>query len=135
MAAKILDSCSLRVMSDEEVAALEVFSSDEPDGSVGVPRPGYIYVLQEGISATGYYKLGSSGDLGRRLANLQTGNPRQLGILKKWIVGDMTAAEGKARKAVEQYAATLGGGREWYDVASNHLQTFLTAINGAVAGQ
>ena len=124
---------SPRVMSDEEVAALEVFGPDEPDGRVPA---GYIYVLQEGgpSGQSGYYKLGSSGNLKKRLGDLQTGNPRHLEILDKWPVKDMTNAEAQARKAVEPYAATLGGGREWYYVTTN-TKAFLDAINDAVAGR
>ena len=112
---------TLDFKSDEELAGLEAL--DEPHG--------YLYCvgeLQQPFSAsTGrfgiYFKVGSSGNLKERLANLQTGNPRPLKVVEYWKVTDMDVA--KAEDAVhrhhasQEYKAELGGGTEWYRVTSD----------------
>ena len=128
---------SLRVMSKEEIAALKVFGPDGPDGSL-VDGQGYVYIIQEGDGyggATSYYKVGSSDNLNKRLQDLQTGNPRPIGIVEHWQVHDKTSAERAAHNAVAGYASMLGGGREWYKfVPDNDWRDFRTKINVAVAG-
>ena len=56
----------------------------------------------------------SEKTLKQRLSNLQSGNPHQLLLFKKFKVTDGVAAENSAKKALLEYKANLGGGTEWY---------------------
>lgn len=67
---------------------------------------GTVYVLEEfdqnAGTATGYYKVGmtESEDYGKRLGDLQTGNPRPLVPVRAERARDMKTAEKEAQKAV-----------------------------------
>ena len=83
-----------KVISDSELCALKVYpedvnvSTENVDASV---TPGQVYVIQESIEgeATGYYKVGMTGDPYKRLSDLQTGDVRRLGFTRTDAVTDM----------------------------------------------
>lgn len=85
-------------------------------------KPEMIYLIQErnaDKTATGYYKVGKTNDMHRRLEDIQTGNPRSLKDLCKEIEVDK-----HQEKRVHQFLKkdrrirfchdTEGGGTEWF---------------------
>ena len=129
-----------KVISDSELCALKVYpedvnvSTEDVDTSV---TPGYVYVIQESIDgeATGYYKVGMTGEPYKRLSDLRTGNVRRLGFTRTDEVTDMRSAEGAAQKALtkERYSVDLGGGKEWFFADHRREQAFYKIFDKEVA--
>ena len=78
---------------------------------------GYVYCIAEceGGRETGYFKVGTASNTRKRLADLQTGNVRQLQFWgkPKWVSHRLTV-ERAAHSALSKYAINLGGGKEWF---------------------
>lgn len=102
----------------------EVFKDGAKNG------PGYVYLLSErtrrnGGQPTNYYKIGVSSKPDKRLADLQTGNPRPLVFQgEPTCVSRVISAERAVHKAVELYASSLGGGQEWFHVPERDWEKF-----------
>lgn len=82
-------------------------------------QSGRLYLIKEVVNAQGavtYYKIGGSVDPKARLKDLQTGNPRELRLVKKFKVGNMKAAETYVHKEVLKIMekTELNGGTEWF---------------------
>ena len=116
---------TVKVISDSGVE-LEVY----PDSGL----KGYVYVIMESIGrkATGYFKVGRSGNPKKRLFDLQTGNVRDLGFTRKVKVKNMESAETAAHNALKAYAKNLGGGKEWFFARSGQESAFYNAFDEAV---
>ena len=87
--------------------------------------PEFIYIIAEKTEKptnngyTDYYKVGRTDNVGRRLEELQTGNPNKLERLKSYPVNNASEAEAAAHAAVKRrYRSDEKGGTEWY-YASN----------------
>lgn len=96
---------------------------------------GFVYVLlEEPDEREEVYriKVGRSGDVGKRLSDLQTGNSRELRIWKKFPVLDAQAAERAAHQAAESKYERISG--EWFRVPKNQWQKFEADIKRAVQG-
>ena len=112
-----------------------------PEGDDSTDGPAslcYIYIISEAIngqSITNFYKVGETGNLHQRLLELQSGNPRQLCYhsIVTVVVSDKHAAERAAHEAVAAYRTTDGGGREWYYVETQNLDTFTSLVKAAVS--
>lgn len=116
---------TVKVISDSGVE-LEVY----PEGGL----KGYVYVIMEsiGAKATGYFKVGMSGNPKKRLSDLQTGNVRHLGFTREVKVENMGGAETAAHKALQTYAKNYGGGKEWFFADSGQESAFYDAFDKAV---
>ena len=103
-------------------SGLEVDDTESVDGASN--DDGYVYCIAEceGRKETGYFKVGTASHPDKRLADLQTGNVRQLqfwGNPKK--VSHRLDVEKAAHHALSKYAVTdLGGGREWFRAATQN---------------
>ena len=106
----------------------------------------YIYIIAEKTSKvgaggyTGYYKVGRTDNLEKRLDALQTGNPRKLECVGFIQVESSQAntAEAAAHRAVRgQYQSDENGGTEWFKIRAPQLneasfkQEVLQGIQGA----
>ena len=122
-------------LDDTKLSELTVYPEEEEstDGQ-SASGVGYIYIISEQSHGcnTGFYKIGRTGNLGKRIQELQTGNARFLCFYSTEIVDNMAAAELAAHDAVSQYRATDGGGKEWYYVQPASFQEFLTLAEQAV---
>lgn len=131
---------------DSEIDALEIYPDPPEDVDVstktkvdvdgGEAYRGYVYVLREEINgeATGFHKVGRSGNPGQRRQKLQTGNYRYLQLVAGYLVNDMVRAEAAARHALLGYHVQLrGGGTEWYGVNADREPTFYRDLTQAIA--
>ena len=119
----------LQTAEDESLD--EVFTDGAKNG------PGFIYLLSEHSKTNGeptcYYKIGVASKPERRLADLQTGNPRPM-----YFKGEPTrvtkaiSAEKCAQKAVAVYATGIGGGREWFYVGEERWKDFWNCFQKAI---
>ena len=82
---------------------------------------GYVYILMEKTPCGrngNLYKIGGvegeSNEVDRRRGQLQTGNPRQLVVLKRYATRNCQAAEIAAQDAVSHNRVRYGGGTEWF---------------------
>ena len=99
--------------------------------------PGFVYLLCERSSlegeSTGYYKIGVSCKPEKRLSDLQTGNPRPLHFQEKpTLVSKVISAEKSIHKAVSCYAASTGGGQEWFCVPQHNWKEFWNCYQKAI---
>ena len=96
----------------------------------------YVYILEEckGDKPTGYYKIGKTRNLEKRISDLQTGNPRKLRHKKSKAVTDSTATESKLLKHpdLSEYKAQHEGGREWFKVKEEDLESFYNTFDEIV---
>lgn len=89
---------------------------------------GFVYCIAEceGGRESGYFKVGTAANPDKRLADLQTGNVRQLqfwGNPKR--VSRRLTVEKAAHNALSKYAIDLGGGKEWFKaVTPNEKRDF-----------
>jgi hypothetical protein len=114
------------------VSSLGCLAAAEPTAEI--QRGGLIYVLQQAKS--NFYKVGlTSGTVGQRIKQLQTGNPQQIKEVFSQNVKDVGKAEGAAHRAVKQYHAkeTHGGGVEWYEVPKPQVKNFINSIKVAIS--
>ena len=100
--------------------------------------PGYVYILSEHTQSNGqpthYYKIGVSSKPDKRIADLQTGNPRPLTFHGEPIrVSKVISAERLVHKAVGSYASGLGGGREWFYVPQEDWKSFWDCYQKALS--
>ena len=77
-----------------KTSALSIYPEDVDFGTEDVDAPcrqGYIYVICESVNgrATGFYKVGRTGNPDKRLSDLQTGNVRPLGFTRTVEVTDV----------------------------------------------
>ena len=105
------------------------YSDDEIDTDGARNGPGYVYLLSEHTKSNGqpthFYKIGVSSKPDKRIADLQTGNPRPLLFQGAPIrVSRVISAEKSAHKAVAYYASSLGGGQEWFYVSQQDWEKF-----------
>ena len=82
--------------------------------------------------ATGFFKVGMTVNLNKRLSDLKTGNVRLLEFTRRVKVKDMLGAETAAHKALKTYAKYLGGGTEWFFAESDEEKAFYEAFDKAV---
>ena len=118
------------------LGALAMFDATRADDDIGCNeygKSGFIYIIREDQGE--YYKIGGASDLGQRLSNLQTGNPRRLNFERVYVAGDCKHAENLAANRVENYSANLGGGTEWFHVEANNLGDFLQSVHDAILDQ
>ena len=112
--------------------------------------PGYVYIMQEkqpngndGILYKVGGVIGPSKKVDTRRGNLQTGNPRELTVEKKYKVSNCKEAEGKVHdafkpkvnnnyNAASKYKIDYGGGTEWYKVPANKYGNFKSVIETAI---
>lgn len=104
----------------------------ELDISIAARRPGFIYFIQEADSSPGRFagfKIGMSDNVSRRLAELQTGNPRELVCYKFVKSSNMAIDEAYLHK---KYVAKRVHG-EWFALAAEevdaecaHMESWLT---------
>lgn len=84
---------------------------------------GYVYCIAEceGGRETGYFKVGTASNPNKRLADLQTGNVRQLQFWgnPKYVSHRLTV-EKAAHNALSKYAIDLGGGKEWFKATTTN---------------
>ena len=87
-----------------------------------------IYLIQE--TDTDYYKIGyTSRNLERRLAELQTGNPRRL-----VIVGAFEGGTFEEQKLHNKYAHRLTPVRnEWFKLSANDVKGILESVRSDVS--
>ena len=103
------------------------------------PGPGFVYIAAErntnNNGDTGYFKVGGAAlnvHQNRKRTKLNTGNPRRL-VMRYYVpVSQTRAAEAAALNALQQWAANLGGGREWFYVIPNEWNNFLAAFQGTI---
>ena len=105
----------------DEIAALQVYPEPERDSELsrGVQpdggshsSPGYVYFLSE-TGGTNYFKVGLSGNPGKRRSDLQTGNPRLL-RMNFQSVEDMLSVEQRLIQAMSARYQRGDGGTEWF---------------------
>ena len=98
---------------------------------------GYVYTIKEFANDdyTGYLKVGHTSkndkNICGRLSNLQTGNPRALEYFRICECDTKKTAstvETLVRKQNEQLATTLGGKREWLNVPTYQLASFIRSF-------
>ena len=115
----------------EDESRDEVFTDGARNGR------GFVYLLSEQNRTKGeptsYYKIGVASKPERRLADLQTGNPRPLCFKGEPArVTKVISAEKSAHKALSSYATNLGGGREWFQVAEEKWLDFWNTFQKAI---
>jgi hypothetical protein len=81
--------------------------------------PGCLYIIQEDNTQLGtgqpqYFKVGISGNVSKRLQDLQTGNWRKLTMNQHKKVSNMSKAEKYAHNLLEPQKWNRGGGTEWF---------------------
>ena len=121
-----------------KTSALIVYPEDVEFGTedVDAPRQGYIYVICESENgrATGFYKVGRTGDPNKRLSDLQTGNVRPLDFTRTVKVTDVYHAEAAAHNTLATYSVTTyGGGTEWFRANAQQERSFYRSFDQAVA--
>ena len=121
-----------------KTSALNIYPEDVDFGTedVDAPKQGYIYVIRESVNggATGFYKVGRTGDPVKRLSDLQTGNVRPLDFTRTVEVTDVYRAEAAAHKALATYSVTTyGGGTEWFRANAQQERSFYRSFDQAVA--
>ena len=96
---------------------------------------GHVYLIQEKNNTLPdqNFKVGRTGSPSSRLSNLQTGNPRLLDYVCCPKVTNMRDAEDAALKALAVFPCTLGGGKEWFTVSKNKINTLITTFNTSVS--
>ena len=96
-------------------------------------RSGYVYMMIEESTTwmeipMHYYKIGSTINPGKRLRDLQTGNPRKLNYVDNCVipVSDKIAAERRAQERLQEYLVEdyPKGGKEWYKVSASDFESF-----------
>ena len=125
-----MDTLEQESMSEEEQED-EVFTDGARNG------PGFVYLLSEYTKTEGqptcYYKIGVSSKPRKRIADLQTGNPRPLYFKEKPTnVTRVISAEKAIHKAVGTYAVNLGGGQEWFHVPQHNWIDFWNCYQKAI---
>ena len=100
--------------------------------------PGFVYLLSEHTQSNGhpthYYKIGVSSKPTKRIADLQTGNPRPLVFQgEPTRVSKVISAERQVHKAVASYASGLGGGQEWFHVPQEDWESFWNCYQKALS--
>ena len=107
-------------------STFESTSRIEADGASN--DQGYVYCIaeyDEKGKETGYIKVGTAYEPEKRLAGLQTGNPRPLKIWRESrLVSKRLDAEKAAHKHLEKYKANVGGGTEWFMVPLSERDKF-----------
>lgn len=73
-------------------------------------KPGFIYALAE-KGEWGKYKIGHTVDPHRRLKGLQTGNRRELVLMRTWRTPNMARDEKRMHRTLEAY--NMRG--EWFE--------------------
>ena len=134
-------------LTDSDIDALKSYPEPPEDVDVttkarvdvdgDIPCPGYIYVFREELKkkkATGFYKVGRSGNPSVRRQNLKAGNYRYLNIAEIYLVDDVVRAEAAAHHALIGYHVQVPrGGTEWYRVNSNQENEFYDVLAQAIA--
>lgn len=120
-----------RDKSAEEEEEDEVFTDGVRNG------PGFVYLLSEHSQTDGqvthYYKIGATSNPAKRVADLQTGNPRPLHLQgEPMYVSRVISAERSIHKAVARYASKLGGGQEWFYVPQQDWKHFWEGYQKAI---
>jgi hypothetical protein len=69
----------------------------------------YLYLVQQ--KGTNYFKVGVSGNVKRRLENLQSGNPHKLYIVRYWSILDKSI-EALVHNVLAAYHVRL----EWFEI-------------------
>ena len=100
--------------------------------------PGFVYLLSEHTWSNGqpthYYKIGVSSTPRKRIADLQTGNPRPLVFQGEPVrVSKVISAERRVHRAVGSYASSLGGGKEWFHVPHQDWESFWNSYQKALS--
>ena len=103
--------------------------------------PEFIYIIAEKTAKTdsgytGYYKVGRTDNVARRVEELQTGNPNRLECIKYYKVTNGSAAEAAAHAAVNRaYPSDENGGTEWYRATFSRQADFIKKIEQSLAGR
>ena len=129
----------VKLLHDSQKSAGEKVDFFEDDICTDGARngPGYVYLLSEHTRSNGqpthYYKIGVSSKPNKRIADLQTGNPRPLAFQGEPIlVSKVISAERQVHKAVASYASSLGGGQEWFYVPQQDWESFWNCFQKAL---
>jgi hypothetical protein len=69
----------------------------------------YLYLIQQ--KGSNYFKVGISGNVKRRLENLQSGNPHKLYIVRYWKISNRII-ETLVHNVLAEYHVHL----EWFDI-------------------
>jgi hypothetical protein len=69
----------------------------------------YLYLIQQ--KGSSYFKVGISGNVKRRLENLQSGNPHKLYIVRYWKISDK-GIETLVHNVLASYHIRL----EWFEI-------------------
>jgi hypothetical protein len=69
----------------------------------------YLYLIQQ--KGSNYFKVGVSGNVKRRLENLQSGNPHKLYIVRYWYILDKSI-EALVHNVLAAYHVRL----EWFEI-------------------
>jgi len=87
----------------------------DPPATNTISRRGYVYIVTDGS----HYKIGiTSGDVSRRLAQLQTGNPRRLRIVK--VIGSDDPA--RTEHTLHVMLQHRRGHGEWFKLSPSELE-------------
>ena len=126
---------TMKILAVIFVCVLMMFDAVQAEGCNQYGVSGYVYILKE--ENGDYYKIGSTTDYGKRVSDLQTGNPRKLEDVRIYEAADCLQAENLAYNSVTpMYSANLGGGKEWFHVVGEGpLNNFLQSIHNAVLNQ
>lgn len=81
----------------------------------------YVYV----ISGGGYCKIGVSNNPERRLARLQTGNPHELILIRKYYTLDAKTLEATLHETLEEYRVR----GEWFKLPLDRFQWLLEELS------
>lgn len=101
----------------------------------------FIYIIAEKTEKrtgnnngyTGYYKVGRTDNVARRVEELQTGNPNQLECIKYYQVSNASEAERAAHAAVNRdYRSNEKGGTEWYCAPLSYQSDFIQRVGISV---
>ena len=113
---------------------LEPYTGDDDDTDGG---QGFVYVLleepDEGADMW-RVKVGRSGDVDKRVRDLQTGNPRELRKVEKFPVQNMPGAEKAAHQVAGSKYEPIDTHREWFNVHKKKIDKFVADIEKAVEG-
>ena len=108
------------------------YNKDFIDGTTN--KPGELYVLKELDQGkpTNKYKIGVAANAEKRRNDLQTGNFRELKLVRKESVTQMLDAEKAVKQEVSGYSIRQGGGTEWYHVPQNKMSDFESRLEKAL---
>lgn len=110
----------------EKTAALPEPAGDDTDGPASIP--GFVYLVNE--EGSNFFKIGRAVDPDKRLADLQTAQPRKL-EMNAVPVSNMAQAEACLKEVMKKHYSGTTGGTEWFrgDVAEAE-KLFKSTVKG-----